>query len=53
MYNNIRNIFPERSCAKCGGETSPLRFLRKSKLSVALDQQSEVSYRLFLMHFQA
>ena len=48
----MRNIFLEKACTKCGGETSPLRFLKKSKLSIALDQQSEVSYSLFLWHVQ-
>ena len=37
----MRNIFLKNACAKCGGETSSLGFLKKSKLSIALDQQSE------------
>ena len=41
-------LFPEKSCTKCGGETSSLRFFRESKLSILLDQQSEVSYSLLL-----
>ena len=48
----MRNIFLEKACAKCGRETSPLHFLKKSKLSIALDQQSEISYSLFLLHVQ-
>ena len=37
----------EKSCTKCG-ETSPRPiFLKKSQLSISLNQQSEVSYSLF------
>ena len=39
---NIRNIFLEKSYTKCGGETSPRPFSRKSKLSISLDQYSKV-----------
>ena len=35
---NIRNIFLEKSCTKCGGETSPGPFFEKLKLSISLDQ---------------
>ena len=35
---NMRNIFLEKSCTKCGGETSPRPFSEKSKLSISLDQ---------------
>ena len=34
---DIRNIFLEKSCTKCSGETSS-----RPKLSISLDQQSEV-----------
>ena len=34
----LRNIFPEKSHTKCGGETIPRRFPKKSKLSISLDQ---------------
>ena len=44
---NIRNIFYERSYEKCVGESSPKLFFKKSKLSISLDQQSEVSHSLF------
>ena len=40
--------FSWKSCAKYGGETSPRPFLKKLKLSISLDQQSKVSYSLFL-----
>ena len=49
---NMRNIFFKKSCAKCGRETSSRSFLKKSKLSISLDQQSEVSYSLFLLYVQ-
>ena len=35
---NMSNIFLEKSCIKCGGETSPRPFSGKSKLSISLDQ---------------
>ena len=34
---NIRNIFLEKSYAKCGGETSPRLFSKNSKLSISLE----------------
>ena len=47
---NMRNIFLEKSCTKCGGETSPRPFSEKLKLSISLDQQSKVLYSLFLLY---
>ena len=35
---NMRNIFHEKSCTKCGGETSPRPFPEKLKLSISQDQ---------------
>ena len=35
---NMRKIFLEKSYPKCGGETSPKLFSKKSKLSISLDQ---------------
>ena len=35
---------------KCGEETSPRRFSGKLKLSISLDQQSEVLYSLFILY---
>ena len=35
---NMRNIFLEKSYTKCGGETIPRPFSKKSKLSISLDQ---------------
>ena len=43
--------FSEKTCTNCGEETGPRLFLKKSKLSIlSLDQQPEVSYRLFLLY---
>ena len=38
MECNMRNIFLEKSCTKCGGETSPRLFSEKLKLSISVDQ---------------
>ena len=35
---NMRNIFVEKSYAKCDGETIPRPLSKKSKLSLCLDQ---------------
>ena len=35
---NMRNIFLQKSCTKCGGETIPRPFSKKLKLSISLDQ---------------
>ena len=35
---NMRNIFLEKSYAKCGGESSPRPFSETLKLSIYLDQ---------------
>ena len=35
---NMRNIFLEKSCTKCGKETSPRTFSEKLKLSISLHQ---------------
>ena len=34
---NMRKSFVEKSFAKCGGETIPRPFSKKSKLSISLD----------------
>ena len=39
---NMRNIFHEKSYTKGGGEASPRLFYIKLKLSIFLDQQSEM-----------
>ena len=40
---SVINNFLEKSFLKSGGETTPRPFVKKSKLSISLDQQSEVS----------
>ena len=45
---NLRNIFVEKSYTKCGGETFPRPFSKKSKLSIYLDQYFKVLL-LFLL----
>ena len=52
MDYNIRNIFLENSYKKCGGETSPTPFSKKSKLSISMDQKSKVLYFLLLFYAQ-
>ena len=50
---SMSNIFPEKSCTNCCGQTSPRPFFKKSKLSISLSyQQSEASYSLFLLYVQ-
>ena len=44
---NMKNIFLEKSYAKCGGETSTRSFSGKAYL---LDQYSQVLYSLFLLN---
>ena len=48
----MRNVVIEKSCTKCGGETSPRRFFKKSELTIPLDQQSAIAYCLFLLYIQ-
>ena len=38
----MRNIFLQKSYAKCVGETSSRLFSKKSSLSTSLDKQSEI-----------
>ena len=37
IENSMRNIFLQKSYTKCGGETIPRPFSKKSKLSISLD----------------
>ena len=48
-YNMI-NICFEKSFTKCGGESIPKPFSKKSKLSISLDQYSKVFHGLFLLN---
>ena len=47
---NMKNIFLEKSCEKCGGETIPRPSSKKSKLTRSLDQYSKVLYSLYLLY---
>ena len=47
---NMRNIFLEKSYIKCGGETIPRPFSKKSKLSISMGQLSKVLYSLFFLY---
>ena len=49
---NMRYSFLEKSHTKCGGETSPKPFNKKSKLNISLDRQTEIFYCLFLLYVQ-
>ena len=57
---NMRNIFLEKSCTRCGGETSPRSFLKRLKLNISVNQQFEILYSFFFsfsfffffLHFQ-
>ena len=35
---NMKNIFLEKSYTKCGGDTIPRSFSKKSKLTISLNQ---------------
>ena len=47
---NMRNIFVEKSYAKCAGETIPRPLNKKSKLIIPLDQYCKVLNSLFLLY---
>ena len=47
---SMRNIFLEKSYTKNDGETSPRPFSEKLKVNLSLDQQSKVSYSLYLCY---
>ena len=46
---NKKNIFAEKSYTKCDGEAIRRYFLKKLKLSISVDQSSNVLYSLFLL----
>ena len=50
MEYNMRYIFLERSYAKCGGETIPRPFSKRSKLSISPDQLSKLLYSLLSLY---
>ena len=50
---NMRNPFLEKSRTKSAEEVTPtLFFLKKSKFSIYLDQQSQILYSLLLLYIQ-
>ena len=49
---NMRRIFLEKQCIKCGEKLVPRPFAKKAKFSISLDQQSEVLCSLFLLYVQ-
>ena len=44
----MSNIILDKSYTKCGAETSPRPFSRKSRLSISLNQQSRHLYNLYV-----
>ena len=52
ITNKLKKVFLEKSYTKCGGEASPRPFYNKSKLSMSVDQQSEMLSGLFLLYAQ-
>ena len=52
MEYNMRNILLKKSYPKYDEEAIPRFFFKKSKLSIFLDQQAEMSYSLFLFYVQ-
>ena len=49
IVHNLRNISVEKSYTKCDGETIPWPFIKKSKLSISLDQYSSFIYFIFIV----
>ena len=47
---NIINIFLEKRYLKCGRDTIPRPFSKKSKLGISLEEKSKDFYSLFLMY---
>ena len=47
---NIRNMFVEKLYTKCGGETIPWSWCKKSKLSMSLDQLYKTLNSFFLWY---
>ena len=46
----MRNAFLEKPYTKCGVETIPRVFCKKSNLTITLDQYFKVLYSLFLLY---
>ena len=52
VFIDMRNIFLEKSYTNSGGEGSPRPFYKETKLSISLDQQSEMLKSLFSLYVQ-
>ena len=52
IEHNMRSIYLEKLHKKEDGDSSPKLVPRKSKLSIPLDQQSEILYSLLLLYLQ-
>ena len=50
LEDNTKNLFLEKSCARYVEETSARHFFFLKKDDISLDQQSTVSYSLFLLY---
>ena len=46
---NLRNVFIQKSYTKCGRETIPRPFFKKSKFRISLDQYFKVLNIFFLL----
>ena len=51
IEHNMRKIFLKQLFTNCGVKTSNRTFFKKSKLSISLDQYSEVLYSLFFFAY--
>ena len=49
IENNMKNIFLDKLYTKFAGETIPRPFYKESKLSISLDQKSEMLKSLSLL----
>ena len=49
---NVKSIFLEKTYTKYNGEAFSTLFYKNSKLTISLDQQSEMLQRLFLLYVQ-
>ena len=49
IERNMRISIFEKSCTKCDGDTITRPSSKKSKLSISLDQHSEILYRSNVM----
>ena len=46
----LKNIFVEKSYAKCAGESIPGPLSKKTNLSISLDRQCKILNSLFLLY---